>query len=276
MMSILRGTPGILIPIPGLTSGAQPSVPPGITQIDLHMATPIKFIAEVTRVLRHAEDVATYEFRCLARHPRYKPGQFLHLALDAYDPAGHWPESRVFTIANGPAEPGFLRLTIAQKGRFTARILRELTPGRQVWMKAPYGEFLVHAETARETVLVAGGTGVTPFVAFLEDACLRGLGGEAWLHYGARRAELLIFKDLAEQSARRLPLLRAEFYAESGARGNVRPGRIDLDRAVRTLKGPRDAIFYLCGPQAMVDAFSLRLGKEFGVPARNVRVDQWE
>ena len=90
------------------------------------MATPIKFRAEVTRVLRHADDVATFEFRYLDRRPRCKPGQFLHLALDPYDPAGHWPESRCFTIARGTRERDSLRLVIALKGRFTTRIFEEL------------------------------------------------------------------------------------------------------------------------------------------------------
>ena len=32
----------------------------------------------------------------------FKPGQFLHLALDAFEPGGFWPESRVFSIASAP------------------------------------------------------------------------------------------------------------------------------------------------------------------------------
>ena len=64
-----------------------------------------------------ATDVATYEFRCLMPRPRWKPGQFLHLALDAYDPSGHWPESRCFTMASGSLEKDHVRLTIAAKGR---------------------------------------------------------------------------------------------------------------------------------------------------------------
>jgi len=124
------------------------------------MANPIKFQTEVSRVERHDRDVATYEFRYLDRRPRYKAGQFLHLALDAYDPAGHWPESRVFTIARGATNGDYLRLTIAAKGGFTERLHRELSPGRRVWMKGPYGDFLVVAKPGQETVLVEGGTGV--------------------------------------------------------------------------------------------------------------------
>ena len=193
---------------------------------------PVKFAAEVTRVLRHGDDVATYEFRCLMPRPRWKPGQFLHLALDAYDPAGHWPDSRCFTMASGSLEKDHVRLTIAAKGRFTRRILAELQPGRRVWMKAPYGEFIVRTSLEHDVVLIAGGTGITPFVAFMEDALVKGLEGKVWLHYGARSQDLLVFRDFAERCARQFPAFRLQCYAETAATGATIAGRIDLDRAV--------------------------------------------
>jgi ferredoxin-NADP reductase len=240
------------------------------------MATPIKFPAEVTRIIQHAPDVATYEFRYLDRRPRYKPGQFLHLALDPYDPSGHWPESRAFTIAKGASDPEFIRLTISDKGRFTHRILGELTEGRQVWMKGPYGEFIVHASPEYEVVLLGGGTGVTPFVAFMEDALAKGLSDAVWLHYGVRSPELLVFRGLAERCAESFPAFRTQFYAETGATDGVLSGVIDLKRVWSSLQSPGAAVFYLCGPPAMIDACSARLRGEFSVPLGNIRVDQWE
>jgi ferredoxin-NADP reductase len=240
------------------------------------VATPIKFRTEVIRVIQHAPDVATFEFRYLDRHPRYKPGQFLHLALDAYDPAGHWPESRAFTIAKGSTDPEFIRLTISAKGRFTHHILSELTVGRQIWMKAPYGDFIVHASPEHEVVLIAGGTGVTPFVAFMEDVLARGLSGEVWLHYGARRPDLLVFRELAARCGSAFPNFHARFYAESEANDGIIPGQIDLGAACQSLRCRSEAVFYLCGPPQMIDACSARLRSEFAVAETNIRMDQWE
>lgn len=239
------------------------------------MANVIKFRTEVVDVVRHADDVATYAFRYLDRRPRYKPGQFLHLALDAYDPAGHWPESRVFTIARGATDTRTIRLTIAAKGRFTRRILDELSPGRQVWMKAPYGEFIVQASPDHEIVLIGGGTGVTPFVAFIEDALVNGLPGDVWLHYGAREPGLLVYRGLVDRAGS-LAGFHSRFYAESGSEDGILSGRIDLASACKSLRDPRKAVYYLCGPQPMIDAFSARLQSDFGVASNNVRVDQWE
>jgi len=262
------------------------------------MSMPMKFSAEVTNILRHGDEVATYEFRCLTPRPRWKPGQFLHLALDAYDPSGHWPESRCFTMASGSLEKDHVRLTIAAKGAFTRRILAELHPGRKVWMKAPYGDFIVRTSREHDVVLIAGGTGVTPFVAFMEDALVKnnsplldagvgpgaredatdtkGLDGNVWLHYGARTENLLVFRNFADRCAERFPAFHLNCYAETGAKGSTIAGRIALERAVSSARDGKTAAYYLCGPQEMIQAFRLRLTAEFGVAESNVKIDAWE
>jgi len=240
------------------------------------MPMPVKFSAEVTNVRRHGGDVATYEFRCLTPRPRWKPGQFLHLALDAYDPSGHWPESRCFTMASGSLEKDNVRLTIAAKGKFTRRILAELQRGCKVWMKAPYGDFIVRTSPSRDVVLIAGGTGVTPFVAFMEDSMVKGLDGNVWLHYGARSQDLLVFRDFADRCAQQFPSFRMACYAESGASGSTIAGRIDLVRAVGCARNGQAATYFLCGPQEMINSFRTRLTEEFGVPELNVKLDAWE
>ncbi len=124
--------------------------------------------------------------------------------------------------------------------------------------------------------MIAGGTGVTPFVAFMEDAMVKGLDGEVWLHYGARSQDLLVFRDFAERCARQFPSFHLDCYAETGASGPTIAGRIDLQRAVACAGDSREATYYLCGPQEMINAFRARLTRQFGVPESNVKIDAWE
>jgi NAD(P)H-flavin reductase len=76
----------------------------------------------VRAVTDHGEHVYTVELEPSMAVPRFKPGQFLHLALDACEPGGFWPESRVFSIASSPRERDRLAITYAVKGAFTARM----------------------------------------------------------------------------------------------------------------------------------------------------------
>src|SRR5664280_3730978 len=162
----------------------------------------------VRAVTDHGEHVYTVELEPTMSVPRFRPGQFLHLALDPPQPGGFWPESRVFSIASSPRERDRLAITYAVKGAFTARMERELAPGRTVWVKLPYGEFVVDPGT--DAVLFAGGTGVTAFTAFLQslqpDQAARVL-----LFYGARKPNLFVYGPVAAACARAVPSLACSF-----------------------------------------------------------------
>lgn len=240
------------------------------------MATPIKFAVQVEKIIQHSEDVNTIEFRYLNRRPRYKPGQFIHLALDPYDPSGHWPESRVFTIAKGATARESIRLTIAKKGKFTARIFNELKVGKKVWMKGPYGEFIINTSIDKEIALIAGGTGVSPFVAFMEDGLVKGMKSEIWLHYGCREEKLLIYRDLANRCAAEIPSFNVKYYTEKGGGDNTVAGKIDIDLVCKNLKSISKTDFYLCGPEEMIKSFSNRLSNDYHVPSCNIKLDKWE
>ena len=93
------------------------------------MAVVRKIPCVVRAVTDHGERVYTVELEPSSPVPRFKPGQFLHLALDPYEPGGFWPESRVFSIASSPDERDRLAITYAVKGTFTSRMERGLAPG---------------------------------------------------------------------------------------------------------------------------------------------------
>src|SRR5206468_12891014 len=133
------------------------------------------------------------------------------LRLAADDPSRFWPESRVFSIASGPSQRDLLKITYAVHGRFTMRIERELVEGGQVWIKMPYGDFVV--DSRGDVVLFAGGTGITAFTAFLEGLDT-GARQSVVLAYGARNPRLLIYRDIVERCAQRVPSIEVSYFVE--------------------------------------------------------------
>jgi NAD(P)H-flavin reductase len=238
------------------------------------MATVQKIPCGVEQITDHGGRVYTLLLHPERRVPLFLPGQFLHLALGEYGPSSFWPDSRPFYIASSPAAREMLRLSYSVQGRFTARMEAEITPGTHVWVKMPYGEFAV--EPGRDAVLLAGGTGITAFSAFLE-----GLTGEhaakVLLYYGARTPDLLIYRDLVNAARRVCPNLSVRYFAEEGASGedSVQAGRIALDSMWAAVKRLDNPAFYLAGPPAMHKAFSGSLA-ERGIAHENIRVDAWE
>jgi ferredoxin-NADP reductase len=225
-----------------------------------------KIRCTVVRVADHGEHVYTIDLRPVSSVPRFKPGQFLHLALDPYEPGGFWPESRVFSIASPPSRRDGLSITYAVKGAFTARMERELAAGCDVWVKLPYGEFVV--DPSRDAVLFAGGTGVTAFTAFLQSL-EPGRAPRVLLFYGARTPDLLIYGDLAEACAREVGSLDCRLVPQSTQ------GVLDIEAAWPAIERLDAPEFYLSGPPQMLTVLTARL-LERGVAPAGVHTDAWE
>jgi ferredoxin-NADP reductase len=234
---------------------------------------PQKLLCKVADVQKHGEQVYSVFLKPENIAPRFLPGQFLHLALDRYTPGDFWPDSRIFSIASAPTERHLLRITYAVKGQFTSRMETELCPGRKIWVKMPYGEFIVNAK--KDACLLAGGTGVTAFTAFLaglpEDH-----SHPVHLFYGARRHDLLVYRSLIQTAAQRCPNLHVNFLTEQdSSRTDCLLGRIDLDLVWKCIPNPLVYTYYLSGPPTMFKILSDSL-RERGVPASQVFIDAWE
>ncbi len=240
------------------------------------MPTPQKIRCRVDRLTAHGDHVYTVDLVPERRAPAFKPGQFLHLALDEYDPAGFWPESRVFSIASAPIHREHIRLLYSVRGRYTARMEQELTPDRGVWVKLPYGEFVV--DPTRDVVLIAGGTGITAFAGFIEGLAPNH-AQQVHLFYGARQASLLVYRETAASVASRVPAFRVTSFVEDAATadpaGSVLPGRLSVAEVWTRVPAPTTVVFYLSGPPAMLQALTQDL-RQRGIAPESIRVDAWE
>jgi ferredoxin-NADP reductase len=235
---------------------------------------PQKVPCKVAEIIPHGERVYTVLLRPQARLPRVAAGQFLHLALDAYRPGDFWPESRVFSIASSPSQTDLLRITYAVKAAFTTRMETELAVGGEVWVKLPYGEFIVARD--RDVCLLAGGTGITAFTAFLDDLPADH-PHEVHVFYGARTPDLLIYRSLVERFAQRCRKARLYLYAEQidGADDAVHCGRLDVVKITCHLVHADRLTYYVAGPPAMIRAATAQL-PSLDVPSSHIMVDAWE
>jgi ferredoxin-NADP reductase len=238
-----------------------------------------KLCCAVEEVVSHGERVYTLALRPQRPVPQFRPGQFLHLALDPYEPSGFWPESRVFSIASPPAQRDSVRITYAVHGRFTARMESDLFEGRQVWIKMPYGDFIVDGRA--DVVLFAGGTGISAFTAFLEGLT-PAEHQSVTLAYGARTEGLLIYRDVVERCAQRLPSLEVAYFVEDEGgmvrcegRSRSNPGRVSVAAVWPRLGRPFETTYYIAGPPPMLKAIGQDL-RARNISPEVIRIDAWE
>jgi NAD(P)H-flavin reductase len=231
-----------------------------------------KLRCRVARIMDHGDQVYTVELHSPQPVPVFRPGQFLHLALDEYDPSSFWPESRVFSIAGASPTRDRLRISYSVRGKFTARMAQELAADCMVWIKLPYGDFVVGRE--RNAVLVAGGTGITAYAAFLETLTAD-FPHDLTLLYGARNPRLLLYPDTIQRAQQALPRFRVYRFVEQDAGGELRHGRLSFESIWPELATPGATDFYLSGPPAMIRALSADLAQR-GIGPGTIKIDAWE
>ena len=241
------------------------------------MPLPRKVEVSVQRIINHGSDVYTLEFEVSAAYTRFKPGQFTHLTIEPHRPSdGYWPESRIFSIAS-PPNVGFVRVVYSVKGRYTSRMRDVLRLGSKCWLKLPYGEFIIGSGSTPEDVivLVAGGTGISPFIPFLLDESGKRFEKDVFLFYGIRNPALVIFD--RELELAKSPNLRIKLFSEEEtADKRFQIGSLDFEVIWRMIeRHGKNPIFFLSGPPGMIDSFKKRL-INVGLSEACIRIDQWE
>jgi len=230
------------------------------------MANPIKVLSTVRSIEDRGEGVYLVTFGLPARATKFHPGQFLHLTLDPFDPTtGFWPQSRVFSIAS---EPRLDHVTVVYsvKGTYTRRMEAELKVGKEVWLKLPYGDFVIDEGLLKvgPVVLVAGGTGVSPYIPFLLQP--RSHSGTVHLYYGVRREEHLLFSHELEK------LTREPWFQRHLVVGQL----LSIDSMKADLGAQfGHANFFLSGPPIMITSFKAELLAR-AISAQQIHIDEWE
>lgn len=238
------------------------------------MANPAKVKAEVIAVDNHYEGIVGYTFKILGRMPRFAPGQFLHLTIDPFDQTTQWPESRVFSIASSPADRDTVKVIISRKGHYTTRIINELRVGSQLWLKLPYGDFTFNTEN-QHIVLIGGGTGMAPFISFLEECVAENRTNRIAVYYGVRLRDHLVYHRFLEEVCNRLPNMSFHIFVQEHETldNNYLPGIIDIKKIISDT-GNSNADYYLSGPWAMIDNFRKQL-LENNIPSSKILIDEW-
>ncbi|NVO21380.1 MAG: FAD-dependent oxidoreductase [Bacteroidetes bacterium] len=242
------------------------------------MAAPRKVRATVTGIQRYEGEITLFKLQTEVPC-RFKPGQFLHFAIDPYDPSFNWPESRVFSIANAPTGDTEIEILISPKGTFTQRMIHDLQIGSEAWIKLPFGVFNFDSSIGKDVVLVAGGTGISPFLSFLRSQLEKEVSCKSvQLYYGVRNPGLIIFDGLLSECALNLPGFNYHIYCERGLSADTtfqHTGMLPVSEIVKSTASSPSVVYYLSGPAAMIGAFEKEILRQ-GVSGERVIYDRWE
>lgn len=223
-----------------------------------------KYKSLITSVHSPLGGIYTIEFNSLSGDYKYSPGQFLHLALDHdFDGSGQWPDSRCFSMQSNPNEET-IKITYAVKGRFTKQMEQKLKVGSEVWLKLPYGDLFTQPHNKTNTIFIAGGTGITPFLSlFTHESFIEYINPRIYL--GFRSKEYNIYHKELARSCNSSQFVK--YYYEDV------DGQLDI-QYIFSENGTKND-YFISGPPAMIKTFKQALIAN-GVPANKVLTDDWE
>ena len=223
-----------------------------------------KYRSRVVGIDSSIEGIYTLSFQSLGRPYRFLPGQFLHLSIDSnYDGIGQWPDSRCFSIQNSPEDP-IIKITYSVKGNYTGLMEKSLNLDSEVWLKMPYGELFQQPHEKNNTVFIAGGTGVTPFLSLFSHKSFNDYANPK-IYIGFRSKKYNIFESELNKLARNSTNINY-FYQDCD-------GIIDIEKIYK--ENGLGSNYFISGPPTMIISFKNYL-MEHGVGANNILTDDWE
>jgi predicted ferric reductase len=213
----------------------------------------------VTAVVPESDHVVSIYMtgRDLDRMPA-RAGQFFLWRFLTRD---RWWQANPFSLSAAP-DGRTLRLTAKAAGDGSAA-LRHVKVGTRVFAEGPYGAFTALHRTRSEAVLIAGGVGVTPIRALLEE-----LQGHAVVIYRvATDRDAVLYEELRD-----LALAKGcELHLVTGP---PVPDKLAPAELARLVPDIADRDVFLCGPPPMMNAVLGSL-RELDVPKPQIHFERF-
>ncbi|GIJ52334.1 flavohemoprotein [Virgisporangium aliadipatigenens] len=237
-----------------------------ITGAETDRDQPPYWHAEVLQHERRGRDIAVFTVRPL-QELLFRAGQYLSLEC-RYQPR-LW---RTYSMANAPRKDGTIDFHVRALGAgwVSSALVRRLKAGDMLRLAAPMGSMTLDRRSTRDIVCVAGGTGLAPIKALLEE--LTRYNRTRWVHvfFGSRDRDDLYDLECLNRLAARYPWLSvvpvcSEDPDYPGEQGN-------LNEVVARYGPWQNHDFFVCGGPSMVRT-TLRTLAELQVPPARVRYD---
>lgn len=128
----------------------------------------------------------------------FQAGQYIELEIDNFPP-------RPYSLANAPDKNNRNRLEIhikdSGKGGMSSHAVQNLNISDKVGVTGPFGDCTLDKADKGKILMIAGGMGIAPIKALIEEAQRTNHPEEIRLYWGARTKEGLYLEDFYMQKA---------------------------------------------------------------------------
>ena len=234
-----------------------------VFRLGVPLARTLRHRLRVARVVEEAPGFVSIEIEGVRlERLRARTGQFFTWRFLTRD---RWWEAHPFSLSAAP-DGRRLRITVKGVGDYT-EALRAIPPGTPVIAEGPFGSFTTATRRRPRVALIAGGVGITPIRALLEDMP-GGPGDIAVVYRALREDDVILRAELDELAGRR----GADIHYVVG---DHRDGDfLSSEHLLRLVPDIAARDVYVCGPPAMTEATRASLGRS-GVPRRHIFTERF-
>lgn len=219
---------------------------------------------------REARNVSTYRFRPDNNYA-YEAGQFAHLEFDHRET--HYKKH--FTLSNSPKREGVEISTIVSDSGYK-KALDALPTDAPVVLSDAMGAFTLGERKSDFIAFLAGGIGITPVRAILEDLADQANPPNLTmaLFYSNRDEGRIAFRDELDALAESLDLsvvhTLTDLDEDQPGGWENETGYIDAAMLDFHLTNPHTYTFYVSGPPAFNDAMQKVLEGDLGITGERI------
>ena len=214
----------------------------------------------VSRVSSPAEGVVTIGFEPLRKRLSFKAGQFVYVRFVSGELKG---ETHPFSLTGKQGDHDKeLEISAKALGDYTTK-LQKVQFGDHALIEGAFGRFIPARYPNKKQVWIAGGIGVTPFIASAKAFSSVSAEKTTLFYCVNSETEMIngnLFKELAHDDQR----FKFEQFVAGGQNGFL-----SADYILKKVETFDDTIFFICGPPAMMKSMKKQL-QENGVHAKDI------
>jgi benzoate/toluate 1,2-dioxygenase reductase subunit len=181
-----------------------------------------------------------------AEAPAFLPGQYVNIEVPGSG------QHRSYSFSSAPGSPRMSFMIKQVPDGLMSGWLAAAQAGQPLQLSGPLGSFYLRAVT-RPLLLLAGGTGLAPFLSMLEVLAQQGTQQAVHLIYGVTRDQDLVMVDRLADFARRMLVFSFDTCVADPQTRHDKQGYVTQHMPAQALHGGNVDV-YLCGPPPMVEA----------------------
>ncbi|WP_338759624.1 benzoate 1,2-dioxygenase electron transfer component BenC [Massilia sp. METH4] len=208
---------------------------------------PAMFGGKIASVEHLSASTITFAIDLDGAGPDFLPGQYVNVGI----PGTTLTRSYSFSSPPGSTQARFVVRNVPG-GQMSQFLASQAVPGQDISFTGPYGSFYLRP-VERPVLMLAGGTGIAPFLSMLDVLAQKGFAHPVRLVFAVTNDHDLVGLEQLDRIATAHPQFSYVTTVAAAESGHARKGYATAHVEPGWMNGG-DVDVYLCGPVPMVDA----------------------